>query len=86
MYVNPQKIIVYLSFKELSGVFHCPIEYKFINTSIQPIDGTLSGVTTPSQSEPRSNGNRDTLCFSDSQKGNSTIRCSLVLCLGHKSA
>ena len=35
-----------------------PIEYeKYLNRSISPIDGTLTGLTTLGQSEPKSNGN-----------------------------
>ena len=35
-------------------------------TSIWPIDRTLSGVTTPGQSGPRSNGNAGVLCIPQS--------------------
>ena len=36
------------------------------NNSIWPIDRTLSGVTTPGQSEPESNGNEGVLCIPQS--------------------
>ena len=36
---------------------HAPIEYElFLNRLIWPVDGTLSGATTPGQSEPGYNG------------------------------
>ena len=38
------------------------------NISIWPIDNTLSGVTTPGQSEPGSNGNEGVLYISQSSK------------------
>ena len=36
------------------------------NSSIWPIDRTLSGATTPGQSEPRSNHNEGVLCIPQS--------------------
>ena len=36
-----------------------PIKYKwYLNRTIWPIDGKLTGVTTPIQSGPGSNGNK----------------------------
>ena len=41
-------------------ISNIPIEYKpFLNRSIWPIDGTLTGTTTPDQSQPGSNDNED---------------------------
>ena len=46
-------------------------------TSIWPIDGTLSGATTPVQSKPGSNGNEGVLCIpqSSSITGTSPSDC-----------
>ena len=54
------------------------------NTSIQPIDRTLSGATTPGQSEPGSDGNQELLCITKSSSitGASPPNC-LVSYPGH---
>ena len=36
------------------------------NSSIRPVDTTLSGATTPSQSGPGSDGNEEVLCIPQS--------------------
>ena len=41
---------------------------KWSISSIWPIDGTLSSTTTPSQSEPESNGNEGVISFLQSYK------------------
>ena len=44
----------YLQFNLTSAIFLRTV--KWLNSSIWPIDETLSGTITPSQSGPRSNG------------------------------
>ena len=54
------------------------------NSSIQPIDRTLSGATTPGQSGPRSDANEDVFCISQSSSitESSALDC-LVAYPGH---
>ena len=49
---------------------------KWLNSSIRPMDGTLTGTTTPGQSGHRSNDNKGALHIL--QDWSLTIRCSLV--------
>ena len=64
-------------------LFVC-LQFKMSNSSIWPIDRTLSGATTLSQSGPRSDGNEVILCIpqSSSITGASPSDC-LMLYAGH---
>ena len=52
---------------------------KWLNSSIWPIDGTLTGATSPDQSETRSNSNEGVLCTCQSSRTrvspSNAVRC-----------
>ena len=49
------------------------------NNSSRPIDGTVSGATTPGQSGPRSNGNKGVLCIPQIFKAEVSLSDGLML-------
>ena len=63
---------------------YSPIEYKyFLNRSIWPLDNTQTGINTPGQSGPWSNGDEWVLHTPQISRTGDTIRCGLLSYTGH---
>ena len=58
---------------------------KLLNSSIWPIDGTLTGTNTPSLSVPGNNGNEEVLHILQSSRNEDLPSDSLVSYLGQSS-
>ena len=56
---------------------------KWLNSSIWPINGILTGATTPGQSEPKSNGNESVLHITQSFRTEASPLDCLLSYTGH---